>query len=397
MSCFKDGALIGGIDLRPWSGQEVADFGGGGLAVPLTIPNWGIGEGLFFDAITALNGRGRAQGLPASISAGWPGGAAGTATASWDPSTGTIRIVATDVPIALEASPDNERAGFPAAGMPAALVLVAPSLPESDFTTSTGLVITPTGFASYAVLEDTWVDTFTVEMHERGSGSVEDLAPTTCLEEAAVLGVDGSMRIGLPDDGHVVIASAGLPAPIWLSTSFRDELGFTGNEVPVTTGAVSVLRAARQLRSVALLSEGWDLERGVFMPGDAADDLAGGIASNNLGRFGRLRVRFPLTGPGHTRNDHLHWLLRARPGRGEPLSFYPLGPTETRRARDPYDVTASSPAHSLTHTTARQGYGGRFPARLHAEASDDEVVNFESGAAIRSTPVEVLLSLDPTA
>lgn len=388
-----DGALVGGLDLRPWAGTEVLDFDG---ALPVGLPDWTDDGGLFFDLIDGLNGRGRAISLPQEILAGWPGAAAGTIGAYRHPATDVLVIEAPDHDITLQPSVDNEAFGFPAAGLGPARTLVATNLPDAGFATSTGLTITPAGFPAYSVAVDTWVDTLTIQMRHRGIGDVDDTdSDSEDSLEALLHGqVDATVRMGIDADGHVVIAYPTSFAGVnWLETDFRDELGFTGLEVADVEGTVAMLRADRQHRSAAVLREGWDLDRGVFMPGTAVDDLAGDIASNNLGRFDRIRLRFQVTGPGHARNDHLHWLIRVRPGKGEPLSFYPRGLTETRRARDPYDVTVDAPAHSLTHTTIDQGYGGRFPARLHAEASDDEAVSFQSGAAIRSTPVEVLLSV----
>lgn len=400
MSCEKIGCLMGGVDLREWAGVDVLRIG----ATTITLPAYTDSDGFFFDRIIGANGRGRLLGLQRAIQAGWTAaGAPGTLTLKIDPATRRFRLDASALTFDLAASADLAYLGFSTAGS-GGLVLSISAIADyqSDFTTgAVGLKITPNGLPAFDVLTHTWVDCLGVEMRTRGTtaspADIDDAAPDLCFE--AVLSASiAAAKFGIDADGYAVLAYPfTLADPTWLDAGFRDEWGFTGLETVSIIGQVKVIRAARRCPGIQMLAEGWDLERGVSMPGDAVETLAGSAESNLLGRFERLLISFQVTGPGHSGNDHLHWLRRVRPGAGEPLSFYPLGPTEPRRALDPYEVTADQLAEDLVYTDARQGYAGRFPARLAADASEDERVSFQGPTAIYSTPISVLLAVDEEA
>lgn len=395
MSLLLDAAVLSRFDAREWGGVSIVTMGAPG---PVVLTAYSAeGEGHFFDILHLLNGRGveASEDLISLAAAGWvASGAAGTCTLYIDPATGHYAISTSAVDFSIPASAGNALLGFDAAGHAlvgggAPFVRVAPSAPVLAPLIDFKFSIDPAGAPLvFTVGADRWYqDPYTAL---RGRGTVADADDDNIADNLEALlqaTYDNSIRVGLNADRAVTIAwnntGAGA-APTWLSTSFRDALGFTGNEVTQTSGLVSWVDAERMCPRVLPLEEGIDKRPiGSRHMGTAGGLLSGEGTSNTFSKIQLTRAGFFLFGPsmGATRDASRHWLDRVRPAPGEPVTLYPAW-GDPRRWRDPWEVTGTAIgtdvlANDLLHTTLEHGYRGRWRGYLVTEAMRDVWAEWE--------------------
>ena len=403
MSC-NPAALTTRVDWRAWAGVNVMTING----TAISLPAWtGSQDGVFFDVVDALAGRGQASAESMVTQAGARWNGAGTLTMGIDGTTGRLYLQSSTDDFQLNASADNTFFGFAAAGhgtvggvAPFRRVAPLPFTqgPNGARFTSNGLLIQTGVNPQFAVGNVRWFPNVIHALRARGLADLDDTAGGDCLEAIiqAAMGLT-HLHVGLDTDGKVVIAwtaSAWSSAPTWNSTSFRDALGFTGNETVALGGggtSVRYIKAARvHPKAIALQRPLARHDAAEERMGAAASLTDGGASTAEHSRLGMRRARFYIGGPASALDTHRHWMRRVWPGKGGPLTLYPQGLAEPRRWLDPYDVTADQPAYSLLYTSGGDGYDGRFKGRLPRDEGEVTEVRFP-GQMRLETSVDITL------
>lgn len=402
-------AWAAGVDAREWSGVDLFQRGEND---PVAMPTFassgsGVGAGIYLDPVHLINGYGVAVELDASIrdfdcylsltaddriaitNANGGGGKLtlfGLAVNEWWglPTSGNVEIADGETYVA----PRDWRRGlvWPGATAPPRLFFA--------FEGEIGALRVP---ATSMIVQS-------VVTGLRVRGEVGDLDDTTSCIEARDNAVNAfalpTYRWFATDDGRIGWSgtAAGADAGLtWLSESFRDRLGFTGDEVvendaPAGGGIV----AGTMYWSIAsrpcpgLLVPSRPLRRQTPIQTEQSSALLltdGSYASAHVATHLGYEAEWSLDGPDGAAGDlHHHWLdLRARYARtGEPLTLCQSW-GDPRRRLLPTEVTASTPAYSLTHTTDRGGYRGRLLGRLHPDSGREERVDWRDAIRIAST------------
>lgn len=405
MSCDPVPLLVGGMDMRAWAGQKVATIGGVDVFVAASVED----DDLDVDDVeTALNGRGAAPGcsLGALLDAAVAGsgvtvGIDGDNRAYIESDTEDFAIIDTAV---------SRAAGWPAGaaavggGAPYRQTAPGPWHLGEVYGGATGLSIDLSFTGVVSVAPRHWWPNFIVALRERGSDDADDRLPTQAFEQTAhdAITAEYSFKAGLVDGRTKLgwdVSGDVTPDIVWVSTTFRNALGFNGIEEVVTTGDVATVHAARLHPNVQPLYDGLqDLSVGAYLPGDGMEADDGSTDSNGRGRLGRLGLRAWVGGHGHQYDTIRHWIWRVRPDAGRPLSLYMAGTCDPRRNLDPYLVTAETAAHGLVYTVGRikqSGYEARFPAHLDIDVSELEMPEFRTDRQVRA-PIDLVLTLGAT-
>lgn len=379
-----------GLDLWQWSGVTVMTWAGAAV----TLPAYAMGAGKVHDPADFLCGR--AQGTEAvigDIAAAWvASGAAGTLTMSV-PSTGRIRLVSSLVDFALPASSGHnlrwwggDPAGHPIVGGVAPYVRDLPYdfLRESAF--SPALYVDPAGAPlAFQVGGARWWQDPITAMRERGvvADLDDSLVPAAETLEALIIAAAGSasIRVGLDTEGRVVFAwrtgIANPGPPVWVATSFRDRIGFSGSETMASSGLVDYVRGDYPMPGVLVLEDGLDeYDMIAATTGQAVQLMGGAYGAASYGTRAGASVQWTLPGPSAGSMVHTHWLERVCPylAPGAPVTLYPRQGEVRRRLPDgPFGATFERPAESLLYTskpTWAAGYHGRrrgYVATTHSQ------------------------------
>lgn len=371
--------IMSAFDARPWSATTVLTWDGANV----TLPTYARGNGRFEDPLVFLNAR--ASGTEAfvgDVAAGWvASGAAGTMTMDIDPTTGRTRLTSSTVDFTISGTGvGNTWWGFDSGGHGlvggvAPFVRVAPSAFSREPTFTGGLVIDPTGApASFGVGPSRWWQDPITALRERGVAADADASLITAAEclEALIVTASGeaSVRVGLDADGHVIFAwrtGIGNPGPpVWVSTTFRDRLGFSGNETTASSGLVDYLRADYPCPGVYVAADGFaEYDLTATTNGTATMLINGAYGAASYGTRAGARVAFDIRGPATGSMLHTHWLercVRYLPP-GAPVTIYPRsGEVRRRLPLGAYGVTVSRVGESLLYTNKpdyAEGYHGR--------------------------------------
>lgn len=392
-------AIHAGFDAWTWRGATVATWNGNNV----TLPSYTIGTGKYGDALDFLSGRASGtEAIIGDIAAGWvASGAGGTLTMAIDPATGRVRLTSSTVDFTIPASSGHNLAwwGFDSAGHGlvggvAPFVRVAPA----DFSRSpafgAGIYIDPAGApASFSVGQSRWWQDPITAMRERGvvSDADADLSTPAQTLEALIAAIGGaSVRVGLDEDGHVLISwlsgIANPGPPTWTSTTFRDRLGFNGTETTRSSGNIRYVVATHPMPGVMVLEDGLDDYNLSTEPLAQATRLRGG--SYGVAVSGTVRgvdVAFTIPGPAAGTMLHRHWIERVVPYLypGAPVTLYPRQ-GEVRRAmpEGPYGVTSTRTEGLLytTRPTWAEGYHGRRRGFAVASAGEQRTAWQQSRA-----------------
>jgi len=376
---LNSATIMAALDARQWSGVTVLTWDGANV----TLPTYSRGNGRFEDPLVFLNAR--ASGTEAfvgDIAAAWTAsGAAGTMTMDIDPTTGRVRLTSSLVDFTIGGTGSgNAWWGFASAGHglvggAAPFVRVAPSDFSREPTFAGGLVIDPTGApGSFTVGAARWWQDPITALREREVAADADAGLITaaqCLEGLIVTASgEASVRVGLDAEGRVIFAwrtGIGNPGPpVWVSTTFRDRLGFSGNEAMQSSGLVDYLRADYPCPGVYVAVDGFaEYDLTASTTGTATMLLNGAYGSASYGTRAGARVAFDIRGPATGSMLHTHWIercVRYLPP-GAPVTIYPRSGEVRRRLPDgAYGVTAARVGESLLYTqkpTYAQGYDGR--------------------------------------
>ena len=367
--------LMSDFDAREWSGVNVFDRGGDSVTLPTFDPA-GL-TGIYPDVLSFLNGRGRAPTVNMT----------GLTPAAWVVSLSNAdRVTVTNTSgVAFTVAP--KFAGFHAFGFTETVSSVTVGGTEvatanADWTrglifrgTLAGhdLRVEPDVGADLDIIGRAYTASSVVEMIRAystadadGGWSAEEVLED--IDNEAADSGSGAQRItwGLTDDGHVFSSwtTAGSIDPVtWVSATFRDRLGFSGLESPVTNDGRVLLVADYPCPGVFVTVEPLTLPP-LDSPVEDSSTLAlsgGGYTSTLWRRARRWDVGFYVDGPASATPQVRHYVDRVLPylSRGRPLTVYPEW-GDPRRRLDPMSVTASVPAYSLLHTSQAQGERGRI-------------------------------------
>ena len=199
----------------------------------------------------------------------------------------------------------------------------------------------------------------------RGNGDIDDGSDT--LEQADITAVSGGdSRWYVDNEGYVVNSSLSVSALTWNDTSFRDFLGFTGNETTTLINGYTVLKASNFCSSVLVPTRPYQaFHNGVENVSEFRRKISGGYTSNTLGNYTFNQLAFDLDSRLDSIDLYQHFIYKFIPlcAAGERINFYQvLG--DSRRMLIEADANAEQPAHDLVYTSSRNGFEGRVRASM---------------------------------
>ena len=171
----------------------------------------------------------------------------------------------------------------------------------------------------------------------------------------------------IDDNGHTHCfypSSAG--DIIWTNTTLRDQLGFTGNETPTTSGTYKRLTSTLVNAGVLLPSRPYQsYHLRVENVGQNRRKIGGGYVANFIGSYVVGVLNFDLDALLDQVDDYRHFTNRFLPlvGPGERINFY-QGWGDSRRALTTAEVVGTQSAYDLLYTSEDNGDQGRIRASL---------------------------------
>jgi len=200
-----------------------------------------------------------------------------------------------------------------------------------------------------------------VACRERGNGDIDDLNSGT-LEGADVTATSGDTRWYINNDGHVVNSSIGITALTWNDTSFRNFLGFTGDESSTSVNGYTVLTATYPCEAVLVPSRPYQQNHiSTENASQSRRKIGGGYTSNYVGTYNTTVLGFDLDANLDLINLYQHFIHKFinHASKGERVNFYQVW-GDSRRSLISSDVNADQPAHDLIYTSSRNGFEGRI-------------------------------------
>lgn len=378
-----DFALLAAFDARPWSGVDVVSYNG----VDITMPTFAAGQGVYEDAIYFLNGRGVGDGIPARAMGTFTEAllAVSTFGVTWAVTlTGDDRIKITSDVVFTVSPVDDDVLGI------GTQTAVADGALYSVIATNDWIRGNYTGqryefdngtttFTAFRELANRpWpAQDVVAGIRLRGNGDLDDLAATNCLEE--LLRDQGMMeaRLILNDQGHVEIWSMWSAAFAWLDTSFRDRLGFSGNETPVPMGSTSPdyvekLTADYPMPGCLFPSRPFQNHHyTVESVTQARRKIGGGYTSNLIGTYTTSNLTFDLDALLDERDLYRHFTDAFVPycPNGERINMYQTWGDSRRSLRSAL-VTSTQSAYDLIYTSEDNGDCGRLRCSLVSASYD---------------------------
>lgn len=200
-----------------------------------------------------------------------------------------------------------------------------------------------------------------VACRERGNGDIDDLSSGT-LEGADITATSGDTRWYIDNNGHVVNSSIGITALTWSDTSFRDFLGFTGDESSTSVNGYTVLTATHPCEAVLVPSRPYQQNHiSTENASQSRRKIGGGYTSNYVGTYNTTVLGFDLDANLDLINLYQHFIHKFinHASKGERVNFYQVW-GDSRRSLISSDVNADQPAHDLIYTSSRNGFEGRI-------------------------------------
>jgi len=206
-----------------------------------------------------------------------------------------------------------------------------------------------------------------------GNGDDDDTLPTTnlaVLDNAANDPATKRIRWGIDGEGHVYCTYPnGISAITWVSTTFRDRLGFTGvvadlgRDALVYDGSIGLytLTAANPLPGLLIPSRPMESqEYNVDLVSSGRRKISGGWVSNRIGSYVGETIRFFVDGPADIKDLTRHFTNHfvGYINQGARINVYQDW-GDSRRALAEDDVTDSQRAYDLLYTSEENGFRGR--------------------------------------
>jgi len=358
-------ALLSEFDASQWSGQNLFTQG----STQITMPTFSQGAGFYLDALIFLNGRATENDLSLAEQLA----DAATFGSSWK-----LNLDANDK-IYVESSVDFE---------------IEPVTSSQDFLGFGGTVnATLSGSTYRATAVNEWTrgninngtyrvnevggsGTFTFNKVQAGgqdvlsmirsSTDIDNVANTLQKIHSAAVS-DDDLRWLITDEGYVQIKyKTSLGAFSWDSTSFRDRLGFTGNESASTSIVVptfDTITATYPLPGALFPSR--PIENHHLMSESVSDFnriIGGGYTSNSRGVYTSSVLRFHLDASQDQKDLYRHFTDQFLPyvGTGEKITFY----QEWGDSRRSSTIVDRSGEYSTLYTIEDDGYKGRIIGHL---------------------------------
>tara|TARA_Y100000114_G_scaffold28826_1_gene24605 strand:+ start:62 stop:1105 length:1044 start_codon:yes stop_codon:yes gene_type:complete len=152
----------------------------------------------------------------------------------------------------------------------------------------------------------------------------------------------------------------------WTSTTLRDLLGFTGNEVPTSVGTFKRLTSTYKNSGVLIPSRPYQSHHlRVENISQSRRKIGGGYVSNFIGSYVIGSLAFDLDALLDESDDYRHFSERFLPlvGPGERINFY-QGWGDSRRALRTDQVVGTQKAFDLLFTSEDNGDQGRVRGSL---------------------------------
>jgi len=360
-------ALLSSFNARTWSGVNVYDRGLNNI----TLPTFAIGEGIYEDGVSFLNGRGSDGGFSTGdlIQAG---SAFGTNWAVTINSSDKVVISCDDsFKIRFKSGSDDLGVGSSSFGA-ASTSFTCPN----DWTRGSNIKT-----AGYEIVDSSDANSFTfnissglnsqdivVAIRERGTtNDIDDVNSTNCLEALDITANSNDyIKWYINDQGHVECMYKNTVADItWVSTTFRDRLGFSGSET--TSGTViKTITADHPLPGSLFPSRPYQrhhLQTDTIT--QARRKIGGGYTSNFVGSYIQSILDFDLDALLDEKDLYRHFtnnFVGYIPS-GERINFY-QGWGDSRRALITSDIDVSQPAYDLLYTSEDNGDQGRIRASV---------------------------------
>ena len=360
-------ALLSSFNARTWSGVNVYDRGSNNI----TLPTFAIGEGIYEDGISFLNGRGSDGGFSTGdlIQAGSAFGTNWSVTIN---SSDKVVISCDDsFKIRFKSGSDDLGVGSSSFGA-ASTSFTCPN----DWTRGSNIKT-----ASYEVVDSSDANSFTfnissglnsqdivVAIRERGiTNDIDDVNSTNCLEALDITANSNDyIKWYINDQGHVECMYYNTIADItWVSTTFRDRLGFSGSESPSGT-VIKTITADHPLPGSLFPSRPYQrhhLQTDTIT--QARRKIGGGYTSNFVGSYIQSILDFDLDALLDEKDLYRHFtnnFVGYIPS-GERINFY-QGWGDSRRALITSDIDVSQPAYDLLYTSEDNGDQGRIRASV---------------------------------
>lgn len=218
-----------------------------------------------------------------------------------------------------------------------------------------------------------------------------------CLQSAEEALFSDYVQWILRDDGRVMqvvnyVANANLVNFTWADTAFRDRLGFSGLETWQTLYGRKVMIADNMMPGVIAPSRPYEDHHMAF---DRLSDTKrrgdGSYGTNFKGNFTRSILRFYIDGIADIQDDYKRFVFDLG-------DYFYIGAKinlvqevgEPRLNRMTTQISSSSPAYSLTHTSEDNGMHGIITGTITSITSD---LPFEN-RIMRRIPVSMEIAHD---
>lgn len=371
-------ALLAAFDARQWAGVDVVRYN----SIDISLPSYATGSGVYEDGLFFLNGRGVAD--PSGVS-----NAMGTFQEALNSlatfGTWTVELTADDkIKITsnglFNVTPlDDDVLGLgTSVAVPdgANYSVTAPNdwtrgvYSGERYRFDDGL---GTSFDAFRSQDNRpWPAQDVLNMlRERGSGDVDDLAPTDCLEQLIIDQSSKEIRCLINNEGHVEIwyMSDGLFQ--WLDTSFRARLGFSGREDAEPMGTTGTPYVARIVADYPIPCGLFpsrpfqDHHYSVESVTQARRKIGGGYTSNQIGTYITSSLAFDLDALLDQCDLYRHFTDEFVPHapNGERVNFY-QGWGDSRRSLRSGLVTLTQQPYDLIYTSEDNGDQGRLRCSL---------------------------------
>jgi len=362
-------ALLSAFNARTWSGVNVFDRGSNNI----TLPTFAIGEGIYEDAISFLNGRGKDSGFSASdlLDSGAAFGTGGWSISISD--TDKVKIICSAAFFKIRLSSGSDVLGVGSSSFGSASpIFTCPNdwMRGNDVNAGTYEIVDSSDSNSFnfTVNANMKAQDLVNCIRERGTtNDLDDVNVSNNIEELdSTANSNQYLSWYVNDAGHVECMYYNTISDItWVSTTFRDRLGFSGNESPTGT-TIKTLTADYPLPGSIFPSRPYQRH---FLQTDtvtqARRKIGGGYTSNFIGSYIQSVLDFDIDALLDEKDLYRHFtnnFVEYVPT-GERTNFY-QGWGDSRRALITSGITASQSAYDLLYTSEDNGDQGRIRASV---------------------------------